>query len=101
MQRRRGPRLGKTQRGHPPTYDINSGDTWRPNPTLEPQHAVKLYQAMQAMGTSASAVVNKLLELMELDNTTGLPTWACDPNAPQQGTLYDMPAARPMDTAAA
>jgi hypothetical protein len=78
MQGKRGPRLGVSQRGNPPQYDVSSGRTWRPNPTLEAAEAVKLYQAMQAMGTSASAVIKELIARMEVDPVTGLPNWASE-----------------------
>lgn len=84
--KRRGPKLGASQRGNAPRYDIGSGATWRPNPTLEPAQAVKLYRAMEAMGTSASAVINQLLALMPVDEKTGLPTWA---EHTEQGTLLE------------
>ena len=87
MHARRGPKPG-AQRGNPPQYDVASGATWRPNPTLEPEQAVKLYRAMQAMGTSASGVMNQLIALMTVDEETGLPTWA-EP-ASSQGTLVDL-----------
>lgn len=72
---RRGAPLGASQRGNPPSYDISSGKTWRPNPTLEPTQAVKLLLAMEAMGTSASAVINEMLKRMPVDKT-GRPLWA-------------------------
>jgi len=89
MEARRGPKLGARQRGNAPRYDIDSGGTWRPNPTLEPTQAAKLFRAMEAMGTSASAVINELLARMDVDDT-GLPTWAT--RCPQQATLVDLPA---------
>lgn len=88
MQTRRGPKLGARQRGNAPRYDIESGATWRPNPTLEPAQAAKLCAAMEAMGTSASAVINEVLARMEVDDT-GLPTWA---TRSAQGVLVDLPA---------
>ncbi|MDM4723325.1 hypothetical protein QTQ03_28380 [Micromonospora sp. WMMA1363] len=84
---RRGARLGSAQRGNPPSYDITSGATWRPNPTLEPAQAVKLLRAMDAMGTSASAVINGLLARMPVDDT-GLPLWA---TRPEQAPQLDLP----------
>ena len=98
MSQRRGPKSGASQRGNKPQYDVASGDTWRPNPTLEPQQAVKLYLAMTAMGTSASGVINELLARMDVDEKTGLPIWA-EPSA--QGTLVDLSADRSTSRAAA
>ncbi|SCL12964.1 hypothetical protein GA0070616_0081 [Micromonospora nigra] len=88
MPQRRGARLGAPQKGNPPQYDASSGGTWRPNPTIEPANAAKLNQAMKAMGTSASAVINELLARMPVDED-GLPVWATRPT--EQASLVDLP----------
>ncbi|MFG3423180.1 hypothetical protein [Micromonospora sp. NPDC048063] len=87
MHARRGAKLGVPQRGNPPRYEVSSERPWRPNPTLEPAQAAKLYRAMEAMGTSASAVINALLARMPVDET-GRPTWATGTD--EQGTLLDL-----------
>ncbi len=99
MERRRGRQSGVSQRGNPPQYNAESGATWRPNPTLEPEQAAKLYQAMRAMGTSASGVINELIARMDVDEETGLPTWAQPTNT--QGTLVGLSADRANTRAAA
>jgi hypothetical protein len=101
MQGRRGPKPG-AQRGNRPQYDVTSGDTWRPNPTLEPAQAIKLYLAMGALDTSASGVINELIARMDFA-PDGTPVWAdtrqpiCPAPTATQGTLVDL-ADRPAVT---
>ncbi|MFJ2087501.1 hypothetical protein ACIOBK_33590 [Micromonospora chokoriensis] len=89
MHAPRGPKLGVPQRGNPPQYDVKSKRPWRPNPTLAPAEAAKLFEAMMATRTSASAIINQLVAQMPVDST-GRPIWAALPS--EQGTLLDLPA---------
>ena len=79
MERRRGPRAGARQHGNAPQYDVESGAKWRPNPTLEPPQAAKLYRALEALETagapSASGLINHLIARVDFDED-GNPVWA-------------------------
>lgn len=67
--------MGARQHGNAPRYDVTSGAKWRPNPTLEPAEAVKLYRAMDALNTSASGVIKELIARIDFDER-GMPIWA-------------------------
>ncbi|MEV6349579.1 hypothetical protein [Actinoplanes sp. NPDC051851] len=86
--------MGARQKGNAPQYDVASGCTWRPNPTLEPTQAIKLFTAMGALETSASGVINELIARVEFDEN-GTPIWADTkqpiiPTGDAQGTLVDL-----------
>jgi hypothetical protein len=89
--------MGARQKGNAPQYDVASGGTWRPNPTLEPAQATKLYLAMAALKTSASGVINELIARIDFegDDENRTPVWADTrepiwPAVASQGTLVDI-----------
>jgi hypothetical protein len=71
-----GSKIG-TRSGSAPQYNPASGRSWRPGGTFSPENALKLYQAMEALGCSASGVLNELVARMDVDDD-GRPVWAAD-----------------------
>lgn len=83
MQRFGAPR-GKIQRGNGVTYVVGSGLRYRPGVNLPPAEADKLVAAAAVMDCSVSSVIQQLVARMEIDASTGAPTWYEAPDEQQQ-----------------
>ncbi|MBN1172909.1 MAG: hypothetical protein JXA67_12105 [Micromonosporaceae bacterium] len=86
-----GSQIGQ-RTGRAPEYDPTSGRSWRPGGTFAPDNAHKLFRAMEALGVSASGVLNELVRRMEID-ANGRPLWAEDMPQARQLRIIDTSAA--------
>ena len=82
MQRKGAPR-GKVQRGNGVTYEVGSGQSYRPGVNLPAAEAEKLVTAARVLDCSVSFLIQQLVARMEVD-PQGRPSWYPKPEALQE-----------------
>ena len=81
------PPLGKRQAGKEhPSYDPSTGKSYRTGVTLEPADAQMLIAVADRANMSISGVLNMLVRNMNLDPTTGLPSFIDLPERLQEAS---------------
>ncbi|MEV4343478.1 hypothetical protein AB0J83_03215 [Actinoplanes sp. NPDC049596] len=59
---KKGPPIGQPHAGKPSSYQMGSGQNWRPNPSFAWPAAERLYLAVAVTGTTPSGLLNPLIE---------------------------------------